>query len=109
MLRKRLQIPRTHSDTGINRKERTSAEILKVVGKSFNLKKQKMKKSTRILGLMQKLGKTSGLFKEISFIVIILKREFNDTCREKNHSLSHKKYIIERKYSKKKCTIREER
>ena len=47
---------------------------------SFNLKKQKM---------TQKLGKTFGLFKEISFIVIILNREFNCMCREKNHSLFH--------------------
>ena len=38
------------------------------IGKSFNLMKQKM---------TQKLGKTLGLFKEISFVVIILNREFN--------------------------------
>ena len=38
------------------------------IGKSFNLMKQKM---------TQKLGKTLGLLKEISFVVIILNREFN--------------------------------
>ena len=44
------------------------------IGKSFNLKKQKM---------TRKSVKTFGLFKETSFIVIILNREFNYTCREK--------------------------
>ena len=51
-----------------------SAENLKAIGKSFNLKKQKT---------TQKLGKTFGLFKQISFIVIILNREFNDTCQRR--------------------------
>ena len=37
-------------------------------GKSLDLKNQKM---------TQKLGKTLGLFKDTSFIVIILSREFN--------------------------------
>ena len=60
--------------------ERISAENLVAIEKSFNLKNQKM---------TQKLGKTSGLFKEIAFIVNILNREFNYTCREKNHSLFH--------------------
>ena len=41
-------------------------------GKSFNLKNQKM---------TQKVGETFGLFKEISKVVIILKREFNFSCR----------------------------
>ena len=57
--------------------------------------------------MTQKLGNTLGLFKRISFIVIILKQEFNDTCREKNHSLFHKIYIIERNSSEKKYSIRE--
>ena len=48
IIRKRLQIPRNHSETD-------------------DLKNQKM---------TQKLGKKFGLFKEISFIVIILDREF---------------------------------
>ena len=30
-----------------------------------------------------------GLFKETIFIVVILKREFNYTCRKKNHFLFH--------------------
>ena len=73
-------ISRTHSETGIHRKERISAENLKAIEKSFNLMKQKMtKKSIKIF----------GLFKETIYIVIILNREFNKTCREKNHFLFH--------------------
>ena len=53
------------------RRERISAENLMAIGKSYNLKKQKMTKIyTRIF----------GLFKETLFIVIILNREFNYTC-----------------------------
>ena len=44
----------------------------------------------------------------ISFIVIILNREVQLTCREKNHSLFHKNYIIERNSSEKKFSMREE-
>ena len=56
-IRKRLRIPRTHSETGIHRKE-SQRRISRRQGKSFNLKKQKMtKESTRICGLTQKLGK----------------------------------------------------
>ena len=33
--------------------------------------------------MTQKLGKTLGPFKDTSFIVIMLNREFNYTCREK--------------------------
>ena len=36
---------------------------------------------------------TTGLFKEISFIVTILNREFNYTCGEKNHSVFRLKYV----------------
>ena len=39
IIRKKLRIPRTHSETGIHRKERISAENLMEIGKSFNLKK----------------------------------------------------------------------
>ena len=66
IIRKKLRIPRTHSETGINRKERISAENLMAIGKSFNLKRQKV---------TQKLGKIFGLFKEISCIVLILNRQ----------------------------------
>ena len=97
--RERLRIPRTHSETGIHREERISAENLMATGKSCNLKKQMM---------TQKLGETLGLFKEVSFIVIKTNREFNHTCREKNHSLCHKIYIIERNSSEKKYSIRGE-
>ena len=54
------------------RGERISAEILRAIGKSFDLKNWKM---------TQKLGKTLGLFKDTSFAVIILNREFN-LCAE---------------------------
>ena len=76
---KRSWSPRAHSETGIHRKDRESLRIMAMV-KSLNLKNQKM---------TQKLGKTFGLFKEISFIVIMLNRVFNSTCREKNQSLFH--------------------
>ena len=60
--------------------ERIKAENLKARGESFNLKKQRMtRKSTR----------TFGLFKETSFIVIILNPVFNFLCQEKSHFLSH--------------------
>ena len=58
--RKRLRFPRTHSETGIHNKEREriSTENLMAIGKSFNLKKQKMtKESMRIFWPTQKLGK----------------------------------------------------
>ena len=64
-IRKKLRIPRTHSETGIHRKERISAENLMAIGKSFNLKKK----------VTQKLGKIFGLFKKISCIVIMLNRQ----------------------------------
>ena len=68
IIRKRLRIPRTRSEMGTHRKERISAENLKAIGKSFNLKVQKMtKESVRIFVLTQKPGKT--------FIVIKLNRE----------------------------------
>ena len=45
-----------------------SAENLTATGKSFDLKNQKM---------AQKIGKTFGLLRDTSFIVIMLNREFN--------------------------------
>ena len=48
--------------------ERSSAENLTSIGKSFDLKNRKM---------TQKIGNNFGLFKDTSFIVIILNREFN--------------------------------
>ena len=103
IIRNRLRIPRTHSETGVHReeRERISAENLTAIGKSFDLKKQKMtKESTRIFGLTQKLGKT--------FIVIIFNREVQLAGREKNHSSFHKINIIERNSSEKKNTMRGE-
>ena len=50
------------------------------IGKSYNLKNQKMTQKSRM---------TFFQLKEISFIVIILNREFNCTCLEKSHSLFH--------------------
>ena len=43
----------------------------------------------------------------ISFIVIILNREVQVACREKNHSLFQKVYIIEQNSSDKKYAMRE--
>ena len=82
IIRKRIRIPRKHSETGIIRKERerVSAENLIAIGNSFNLKNQKM---------TQKFIMTFGPFKEISFIVVILKREIKTMCLEKSHSLFH--------------------
>ena len=53
----------TNSETGVHREERISAENLKAVGHSCDLKNQKM---------TQKLGRIFGLFKENSFVVIIM-------------------------------------
>ena len=69
IIRKRLRSPRTHSEMGIHCKERISAENLKAIGKK--------------LKMTQKVGKTSGQFNEVSFIVIKLNREFNYTCQKK--------------------------
>ena len=64
-------------ESTLRRESTVRRENLKAIGKSFNLKKQKMTK---------KYMRICGLFKETSFIVIILNREFNYTCQEKNHS-----------------------
>ena len=47
---------------------RISAENLTAIGKSFDLKHKEM---------TQKIGNNFGLFKDTSFIVITLNREFN--------------------------------
>ena len=62
------------------KRERISTENLMATGKSFDLKKQKMTKE---------FTGNFGPFKVISFIVIILNREFNYLCRKKNHSRFH--------------------
>ena len=72
-----------------------SAENLTAIGKSFDLKNQKM---------TQKLGKIFWSIQRTSFIVIILNREFNLRAETRNHPLFHKIYIIERN-SEKKYTI----
>ena len=48
IIRRRLRIPRTHSETGIDRKERDSAENLEAIGKSFNLKNPKMSQKSEM-------------------------------------------------------------
>ena len=78
IIRNRLRIPRTDSETGFHREERISAENLKAIGKSFYLKS---KKTT------QKLGKIFGLFNDTSFIVTTLNPEFNLRAKRRNHSL----------------------
>ena len=62
------------------RRERVSVETLTAIGKSFDLKKQKM---------TLEFTRTFGPFEVISFIVIIFNREFNFMCRNKNHSRFH--------------------
>ena len=62
------------------RRERISAENLKVMKKSFNLKKQKMSKKSM---------RTFSLFNGISSIVITMNLEFNFSCREKNIPCFH--------------------
>ena len=80
IIRKKLRIPRTHSETGIHRKERISAENLMAIGKSFNLKKQMV---------TQKLGKIFGLSRRFHVSSSYCTDKFNCTCREKNHILLH--------------------
>ena len=84
IIRKRLRIPRTHSEA--DRKERVSVENLMVF-----------------------LGSRRSS-ERISFIVIILNREVQQMCREKNQSLFTRfVYIIERNSSEKKFTMRVEK
>ena len=103
IVRKRLRIPRIHSEAGIHRKEeRTSTESLLAIGKSYNLKKQKMtKESTRIFGLTQKLGKTFIYRHHIE------PRSPTNVPREESF-LIYKIYIIERNSSERQQTMREE-
>ena len=81
IIRERLRIPRTHSETGTNRKGRE-----KLSGESQGDREEFQPEETKDHA---KLRNTSVLFKEISFIVIILNWEFNYTCRKKNHSPFH--------------------
>ena len=99
IIRKRLRIPRTHSETEIHRKEREriSAENLTAIGKSFDLKNKKM---------TQKLGNNFGLFEEDFIFVIRLNRGFNLRAQRKESFLISKIYIIERNSSEKKYTMR---
>ena len=77
--RERLRIPRTHSDTGIHHKEREpQRRISRRLGRVLTWRIRRWRRSSRRL-----------LVKEIAFIVIILNREFNYTCRKKSHSLFH--------------------
>ena len=81
IVRKILRIPRTHSKTGTNRKERSFAvENFKANRESLNLQKQQM---------TLKPVPTSGRSKVTSSIVITMNLEFNSMCRRKKHSLFH--------------------
>ena len=91
IIRKRLRMPRTRSETGDQESHVTA------IGKSFDLKNKKK---------AQKIWNMLGLFKDTSFIVIIMNREVQIACREKNHSLFHKTYTFERNSSEKKYTMR---
>ena len=81
IIRKKLRIPRIHSETGIHRKEREAQRRISWrQGRVSTGRNKRWRRNTS--GFF-------GLFKEISFIVILLNREFNCTCREKNHTLFH--------------------
>ena len=96
LIRERLRIPRTHSETGIHRKEEKSQRrISRQYG--FDLENKKMTK---------KLGNTWSIQGYFIFCHLFETR-VQLTCREKNHSLFHKIHIIERTSSEKKHTIRE--
>ena len=82
IIMKRLRIPRTQSETGM---------------KSFDLTNKKM---------TQKIGNNFSLFKDASFIVIMLNRESN--LRAERRVILSSTSIIERNFSEKKYTTREE-
>ena len=75
--RKRLRIPITHSEPGIHRKERISAENLLAIVKGFRMKNQKMTK---------KIEDTFGLFSDTLFNCHQGERRVQLTFQEKNHS-----------------------
>ena len=78
-------------------RERISAENLTAIGKSFNVKNQKM---------TQKLRKT-GLFKKNFICRHHIDPRVKFTWQEKYHSLFHKIWIMERNSSERKYTIQE--
>ena len=81
-------------------RERISAENLRAIGKSFDLKNQKM---------TQKLGKIFVGYSWKFHFCHHIEPRVQVTCREKNHSfLISKIYIIERNSSEKKKTMRRE-
>ena len=80
--------------------ERISAENLMAIRKSFDLENKKM---------TQKIGNICGLFKESSFIVLMLNREYNLRVKRWIMPLFHKIYNIERNSSEKKFSMRGER
>ena len=99
IIRKRLRIPRTNSETGIQRKEREpQRRISRRQGRVSTWRIRRWRRRSRILLVYSMI---------LSLVVIILNREVQLTCREKNHSLSHKIYIAERNYAEKKYTMRE--
>ena len=67
------------------RRESISVENLTAIGKSFDLKEQKM---------TQEFTRTFGPFKVTSFIVTILNREFNFLCRKKSNSRFHLSFFM---------------
>ena len=136
IIREQLRIPRTHSETGIHRKERISAENLKAIGKSFILKKQKM---TNILVYPRRLHSSSSHWTQsqtllaekriipystdISWCHQVNSYRFGRStrktnwrpleCRRQHKSVRfvdwfHEMYVIERNSSKRKNVVREE-
>ena len=77
-------------------RERISADNLTAIGKSFDLKNKQM---------TQKIRKTFGLFKDTAFLSLYW-TDSSTYVREKNHSLFHKIYIVERNSFEKKSSMR---
>ena len=80
IVRKRLRIPGTHSETGENREERGSQ-------RRFSRRSGRVSTCRTKKKMNPKHEKISGPLREISSVVITLNREFNFMCQKKKHSL----------------------
>ena len=103
MVQQNYQEETTNSkNPGIHRAERISTENLMAIGKSFDLKKQKMTKETiRISRLTQKLGKN------VIYRHLFEPRSSTNVPREGSFYI-YKIYITERNSSEKRYTMRVE-
>ena len=92
--RERLRIPRTHSETGIHREERESQ------GDREEFQSEETKDDAEA---REDSWSFQGYFNSCHHI----EPRVQLTCREKNHSLFHRIYIIERNSCEKKCSMGE--